>query len=343
MEDENESEPIESTESETIEDVNENETESNVDINSMTPQDRAEYLDDLDRQKEAKEPKEEKKSTVDKTKDRLETSKAIETKTEPSTESVKVKINGQEKEVSIDELKAHYQKLESANQKFAEASQLRKQSEQLINVLKSSPLEVLEKLGLDVDQIAEERLLKRLEFDSMSPEQQEAYLAKEKLRTYEQLEQERQAQEQYQKAEQLKTHYKQDFERQIIQAIEENELPRDSNTAKKIIDYMSRVIQNKIPLTIQDIIPMVKEDLAREEREFLDRYKKRDLDTLLAHLGDDTVKAIQKKAVEKLKNPYSQNQIGKSVNTSTTSSKSKSEKGSLDKWRTQMLNEMYGS
>lgn len=299
-----------------------------VNLSDMTPEERAEYLDEQSKEKEEKEKESNPETKPDSKpvpKTEVKKPDAIQTKEEPKNipEKVLVKIDGEEKEVTLEDLKRDYQKFQSANQRYEEAKHLRKQSEKLIEIMKTNPFDVLEKMGLDVEALAEERLLRKIQFEQMTDEQKEAYLAKEKLKSYEQMEQERKAQEEFHRLEQVKQHYKANFEREIIEAIETNELPRDSQTASKIIGYMQKVIANKLPLTVQDIIPLVKDDLKREEENFLNKYKQRDLDSLLASLGEDTVKAIQRKSIEKLKNPFPQVTSKPGVRSNGSSGKQK--------------------
>lgn len=275
--------------------------EEEVDLSSMTPEERAEYYaqfeEDEEETEEKEPPKEPKKVEAEK-------KESKEVKEEPSKETVKVKINGEEKEVKIDELVKSYQKGLGADQKFIEASKMRKQAEQLIEIMKTNPFDVLEKMGLDVEALAEERLYRKIQFESMTPEEQEAYLNRERLKHYEEQERIRREQEELKKFNELKTIHIQNFTKQIQEVIDKNDLPRDANTVKKFVNYMSQAIQNKIKVEFSDLVELVKEDIEREDREYLNRYKKKDIDSLLNYLGEDTIKEIQKKQVAKLRNPY---------------------------------------
>lgn len=285
--------------------------------------------DEEEKPKESKEtPKKESKELAPK-----------ETK-EPSKpenlQSLKVKINGVEQEVKVEELLKTYQKSQGADQKFYEASQMKKQAEEVINILKNRPFEVLEKLGLDIDELAEQRLLQKLQYEQMTDEEKELYESKEKLKHYETQERIRREQEEFHKLNQLKQLHIENYTKQIQDVIEKNDLPRDSHTVKKFLNYMGQAISNKINVTVSDLVELVKEDLATEERQFLDRYKKRDISKLIEELGDDTVKAIQKEHIKKLKNPYVTN-----VNPVTkTVTKGKS-KPTLEDWKKTIEKHIY--
>ncbi|PJZ98862.1 hypothetical protein CH369_18020 [Leptospira levettii] len=276
--------------------------EEEVDLSSMTPEERAEYYSQFEEDEE--EESEEKEPPKDPKKVEAEKKEIKEPKEEPSKETVKVKINGEEKEVKIDELVKSYQKGLGADQKFIEASKMRKQAEQLVDMLKSDPLDVLERMGLDVEALAEDRLYRKIQFESMTPEEQEAYINRERLKHYEEQERIRREQEAYQKFNNQKAFLLEKAIREIQEEVEKHDLPRDNATLKKFVNYMNKAVENKISVRISDLVHLVKEDIEKEEKEYLNRYKKKDIDKLLNYLGEDTIKEIQKKQVAKLKNPY---------------------------------------
>ena len=99
----------------------------------------------------------------------------------------KVKINNEDLEVDEAELIRGYQTRKAADEKFREAANARKQSEELIRLLRDedSVFDVLQKLGLDPRNISERYLIKQLEEDVMSPEEKETRDMKRKLAEYE--------------------------------------------------------------------------------------------------------------------------------------------------------------
>ena len=81
----------------------------------------------------------------------------------------KVKINGEDIEVSEEELKAGYQTRKASDEKFREAAMSKKQAEEFINLLRTNPRKVLSNpnLGIDVRKFAEEYLVEQMEDEMM--------------------------------------------------------------------------------------------------------------------------------------------------------------------------------
>ncbi|TGM95037.1 hypothetical protein EHR02_00090 [Leptospira levettii] len=278
--------------------------EEEVDLSSMTPEERAEYYsqfenqEDEDEEEPEKEPKETKK--VESEKKEVKEPK----KEEISKDSVKVKINGEEKEIPVEELVKSYQKGIGADQKFLEASRMRKQAEHALEVIRSNPFEVLEKMGIDVEELAEERLYRKIQLEQMTPEEREAYENKERLRKYEEMERQKREEEEHQRFLEKKAMLLKASLHQIQEVMEKYDLPKEPYVLKKFTSLMNKAISNRMSYSFEDLVPLVKEELAKDEKYYLNQYKKKDIDSLINYLGEDTVKEIQKKQVAKLKNPY---------------------------------------
>jgi hypothetical protein len=98
---------------------------------------------------------------------------------------IKVKVDGQEQELDEEEVVRDYQSNKAAQKRFAEAAALRKEAEQIIKnwngmreQYKSNPelaLEHLKGLGVDVDAVARNRAIKKLEWDLMTPQERQAH------------------------------------------------------------------------------------------------------------------------------------------------------------------------
>ncbi len=97
-------------------------------------------------------------------------------------ESYKVKIDGSESEVSLDDLKATYQKERSADKRFQEAAEIRKsaeakyaeteelrrQLEEFVEHARKNPKDMISKLGHDPRELAQQILLAELEEEAQS-------------------------------------------------------------------------------------------------------------------------------------------------------------------------------
>lgn len=81
----------------------------------------------------------------------------------PETKRYKVKVDGIESEVDENELVNSYQKGRSADKKFQEAADLRKQLEAFVDNVRANPNQLLEQLGHDPKEWAKQLLLKEIE------------------------------------------------------------------------------------------------------------------------------------------------------------------------------------
>lgn len=116
----------------------------------------------------------------------------------------RVKVNGQEKDVSLSEMRDYYQRGESANKRFQEAADLRKQAEaaneKAARLLKD-PKALVESLLDDPDgaRTVHEAYQEMLRLAKLSPEQQQEYLRVKELERRDgqlrQMEEQRQAKE----------------------------------------------------------------------------------------------------------------------------------------------------
>lgn len=143
------------------------------------------------------------------------------TPAEPVKKTYKVKVDGQELEVGEDEVVKNYQLRKASDERFRKAAELEKAARAREEKLKQDPWSVLKELGLDPDEAAEQRLLKKLEWEMMSPEQRrlrELEAERNKLDSELKSERERKLNEQ---KEQFRTQAAQEIDDEIFAAIQE--------------------------------------------------------------------------------------------------------------------------
>jgi hypothetical protein len=214
-----------------------------------------------------------------------------------------LKLDGKEVEEEIDlsdeeNLKKHLQKSKSFDKHSRESAAYRAQVEQFFAELQKDPEAMLEKLGMNVDEMAEKRLSRRVEELKKSPEQ----LEREKMqKELEDLRQEKKrAEEDRQKAEleRMRNEQAQHIENDISGALEDSKsiLPKNNPLVmQRIAQTMLFAMKNGYDnVTAKDVIPVVekqwKEELnqffsvvpedvieALVKKENLDRYRKKKL------------------------------------------------------------------
>lgn len=98
--------------------------------------------------------------------------------TKPQKRLEKVKVNGKEEEVDIDSVLRDYQKYRAGDERLSEAVKREQLQKQWLERVKANPMAMFEDLELNAEEWAEQLLLKKIEYETMSPEKREAYEAK---------------------------------------------------------------------------------------------------------------------------------------------------------------------
>ena len=224
----------------------------------------------------------------------------------------KVKINNEELEVDENELLRGYQTRKAADERFREAAMARKQVEEVISMLKDedSVFEVLSKLGYDPRELSEKYLVKRLEEETLSPQEKELREYKRKLAQFENAKKQEEARIQEEQRITLINKYTNDYSTQVVDALETSGLPKTPHTVKRMAYYLHQSLQRGYDLTAKDVVHLVKEDYMEEQKALFGGL---DTDSLSNLLGKDTIAKIRKQELSKLKKPSnSKPVVGKS-------------------------------
>lgn len=247
---------------------------------------------------------------------------------------LKLKVDGREIEDEIDfndeeGLKKRLQKAHGFDAKSREFATLKTQTEQLLKMLQEDPEGLLEKMGLNVDELAEKRLSRKVEEMKKSPQELEAEKMRKEL---EDLRTEKKKAEDARKQAELES-----MRNQQAQQIE-NDITSALDDAKSILPkknplVMQRVAQTMLMamqrgytgVTAKDVIPLVEKQWQQELNELfsvsseevieklvgqsnMDRYRKKRLANrpkgqtqTPKQVVKDTGKKVEKPVVEKPK------------------------------------------
>ncbi len=229
-------------------------------------------------------------------------------------QKIKAKVNDKEEEVSVEELLKTYQLERAATQKFQKASEIEKNARKLAaehqtlqKRLKENVWEVLEEQGIDPDEIAEKRLLKKLEFDMMSPEQKEVYkLRREgaereaRLKAYEQFHKDREEHLAREQAEQLKLEQINKIDTELSEAIAAKGLKATPAMLESAAQYMLAHLNSESgnkDITLTEALEYV---LKSSETEFKARLEGTPIEKLVEILPKGTLDAIRKHFVNQV-------------------------------------------
>lgn len=214
-------------------------------------------------------------------------------------QTVRIKVDGEERELTLDEAIVLAQKGMSADQRFQKAASMRKSAEDIFAKLKEDPWSVLssEDIGHDPMKLAEEYILKQLKEAEMTPEQREAERIKRENEEYRRREAEREAKAKQTQYEQAKLRAKEEYERVFNEALDKSKLPRTAATLARMAQKQYAALKQGHELTPSQIAALVRRDL-QNEMESVARGLDNDL--LEKFIGKEKLDALRKAQVERV-------------------------------------------
>lgn len=252
----------------------------------------------------------------------------------------KYKVDGREveEELSDEDVRQHLSMSKAANKRFQEAATIKKQSEQLIKMLRENPEAVLDNPQImgnkKFREIAENYLIKQIDEQMLSPEQKQQRDMEQKLRQYEQAEKERKDQIEAEQMEKMQSHYAQDYETKIVAGLSSQGIPKTPRTVKRMAELMSKNLQYGLELEPSQLAEMVKQDYLADIQEL---FGATEADALLNLLGDNVSNKIRQADLKKLKASQPQfNRMGSNSSSPTTPRQPDQRKLTKDEWREQM-------
>jgi len=219
-----------------------------------------------------------------------------ETKAETMARMYKVTVDGQEMEVDEDELKRAYSHSKAAEKRMQEAAMSRKEAEQVLRMFKENPRSAMQRMGIDVRNLAEEVIQEELREARLTPEQREMQKYKAELERYQLSE--KQAREQYE-AEQQEAEmarYTEQIQNQIVNTLDTAGLPKTERTIGRIAYYMQAALNAGYPnVQPSDVIEYVKNDYVSDFKSFMGGMSEEQIEMFL---GADVMKRAAKASVK---------------------------------------------
>lgn len=214
-----------------------------------------------------------------------------------------LKVDGEEFEEEIDfsndeELKKHYQKSKAFDKRAKEFSSYKSQVDQLLKMLEEDPESVLEKMGKDVDSLAEKRLTRKIEEMKKSPEQIEKEKMEKELKDLrEEKKKSKETAEQFE-LERMRNEHAQQIETDISTALDSTKsiLPKkNALVLQRISATMLMAMKNGYPdVTAKDVIPLVEKQWREELNEFFSVIPEETIEKLV---GKDNLDRVRKTRV----------------------------------------------
>lgn len=215
---------------------------------------------------------------------------------------MKLKVNGKDVEMDEAEVIRRAQLASGADEKFREASDLRKQATQLVEALRANPLDVLGKLGVDVREFTESYLAKELQREMLSPEQRELQELRE-WRQQQQAQHEASQKEQMTRAQQqemakLQQRAAQEYDTKITEVLSQSNVPKTAYTVKRVAELLMGALQKGYDLDVNTAVDMVREGYTTDLQSMVGGL---DGEPLVKFLGPELLKKLRKHDLAQLK------------------------------------------
>jgi hypothetical protein len=180
-----------------------------------------------------------------------------ETDVAPASDKYRVKVDGEELEVDIDELRRGYQLSRASTKRFEEASKLYKQVQPLLSAREKADLNgLLEGIPDDKKrEWAEHYLSEWLKYQELDPKDRENLEYKKKLSHYEKQEQARKEAEQKQREEQVQAQLRSKAQQEIDDELSEvlKSIPKEKRSPRLVARIAEEMLahwqsrQSKLP------------------------------------------------------------------------------------------------
>lgn len=251
----------------------------------------------------------------------------------PEKKSYKVKVDGQELDVTEEALVKEYELKQASYKRMQEAARKERELQAIYEQIEADPIKFLESKNKNAREAAEKYLAKVLQAEMMSPEEREQQKVKEELEKYKSEEKKRAEKEEAARIAQEEQKEAARLDDEISTALEQSQLAKTPYTIKRIAHKMYTNIKAGIDISAKDAIEMV------QEEDFNDiKVSAKDLsgEQLIKLLGDDLVSKIRKAELGRLKsNPTS----ARPKQAASTSSPSKTvSKMSMDEFQEYLKN-----
>ncbi len=242
-----------------------------------------------------------------------ETKKKVEA---AAKRAYKLKVGGKDVEVDEAELLKRAQMGYSADQKWQEAANMRKQMEGFVQLLQRDPEKALEQMGYDVDKLAEERIQRRIAEMQKSPEQLEREKLQRELQEMKDRDKAREEEYRTKETQRIQDQYAIELENDISSALDNNSygFPKTPYVVKRIADTMILAIQQGMAtnnsklknITAKDVLPIVEAEI---KQELHDMYLSSPDDVFESLVGKDRLNKYRKSKIKKTAKPASANDV----------------------------------
>lgn len=211
-----------------------------------------------------------------------------------SKETHTIKIDGEEKQLSTEELIVLAQKAEGSERRFQEGASSKKQVAAVIDMAKNDTMTFLDKLGVDPEKVEQWLYDNHIAPKILEGDEKEQW---ERNREFERLKtRDAEREEQDQKHRQEST--RQGMSNNILAALKTAPgIPQTDWSVNRVAQYMHRAIKGGFrDVTPQEVIPYVQKDWNQIKSSQMDSL---DEDQMLEYIGEDGAEKVRKALMKK--------------------------------------------
>ncbi len=223
----------------------------------------------------------------------------------PEEQKFKLKIDGEDVELTENEMKRYASMGKAAQKRMQEAAEIRKQHESLqrdvetfIDILKKEPERVLKDLGIDPDVFAEQQINKKLEQAAKSPEQiEKERILKELEDAHKKL---KEVEESKKKEEQQRyeAEYAKEIEKDLTSAFENSKIPKDPLFVRRVADLLFLGATQGVELKASDVLPLAQKQAFSEFKGLVGVLSDEMLEEVL---GNERISNLRKRYIKNIK------------------------------------------
>lgn len=216
-----------------------------------------------------------------------------------------LKIDGRTEDFELDlnndeEVKKHLQMARAGQNKMQQAAEMRKATEEFIELLKTNPRRVLTdpNIGVDLKKLAQEIINEEIENAQKTPEQRQIEEYKKQL---EEIKEKQDKDEKDRKSAEYNRLVKDHEERvqtSIEGALKASDLPKTAYTVRKMVEMMQIALANNVDLSPNDIVPLIRKQMIADYKELTTAASDDILEDLI---GKENISRIRKRTAAKMK------------------------------------------
>jgi hypothetical protein len=219
------------------------------------------------------------------------------------SDTYKIKVDGEELELSRDEMIKYAQQGRAGQKRMAEAAQIKKEAIDLVEMLRSDPEAILSDPAIlgsrdEVIKFAQRILANQMEEEMKSPEVREKEAAQKELEDLRKKIKDQEEANSKAEYDRLVAQEEEKLQNEINEAIDSSGLPASPFVLKRISDVLIMAAENNKNISPKQAMNIVKKEMQKDISEYIKLSPDEALEELM---GGERIKSLRKKQLSKVK------------------------------------------